>query len=354
MTAQVDVHHAQRVLLFARELATATRRERLLAARTAQATRGTSGLSLGADPLVTAADALLAKVAEGEALLKGLQGEALARALAGFDIGLVAAAAKQLEARVAARRQGTQPLGGAPRTGVLPGVIPLRPTGYLPREGGGVPVAALPQVPSPPAAEPGGSPAPKGLFDRLKAWADPVTAPTATPPPAPDPARQAFDAATTFVKEVLAYVSPRLFLVKTAYGTTGLPARPKPWAVVGRAVPPAIQAAGIGQAEAPWVGHLAKAFLDDQRASREAQIALVRWENARAVDDRAGKVGEALAQSPPDRVKPLLAAFDLAAYRAAIFPLSHLHVTFQGIPRLHELFPKPPDAGVTTGGRAGI
>jgi hypothetical protein len=131
---------------------------------------------------------------------------------------------------------------------------------------------------------------------------------------------------------VLAYVSPRLHLVQTAYGTTGLPAKAKPWSVVGRAVPPAVEAAGIGPGEASWVGHLAKLFLDDARASREAQIALVRWEHARAVDTRAEAV---------DAQPALLPGFDLAAYRAAIFPLSHLHVTFQGIPRLHDLFPKP-------------
>jgi hypothetical protein len=113
--------------------------------------------------------------------------------------------------------------------------------------------------------------------------------------------------------------------------------------VVGRAVPQAVQAAGIGAGEAPWVGHLAKVFIDDQRAAREAHVALVRWDQARAADQRAQAV-----LADPAR----LGGFDTAAYRAAIFPLSHLHVAFRGLPHLGSLFPPPADAAPAARWRA--
>jgi hypothetical protein len=47
----------------------------------------------------------------------------------------------------------------------------------------------------------------------------------------------------------------------------------------------------------------------------------------------------ALATAPPPRATALLDRFDVRKLRAAIFPLSHLDVTFAGVPPLDELFP---------------
>jgi len=139
-----------------------------------------------------------------------------------------------------------------PATGGLSGSATRPATGGLSRPSTGPLPTGTPSRPPTGPLRPGTAPLPtqpRSLFDRLKAWSEPPAA--AAPPPAPpDPARQAFDAAVAFVKDVLAYVSPRLLLVRTAFDTTGLPTQPRPWGVVGRAVPQAVQAAGTRDADA--------------------------------------------------------------------------------------------------------
>jgi hypothetical protein len=162
-------------------------------------------------------------------------------------------------------------------------------------------------------------------------------------PGADDPAaRSRFDAALRLAREVLAYVSPRLALADVALAATGLPGPRRPWPEVEPALAPGAERAGIGAPLRPWLPLLARLFWADLGATRHAHQAVVQWKRARELGEAAEKVDGLLAQAPPPSHPALLRAVDVPHLRAAVYPLSHLHLRFRGVPHLSALFPPPP------------
>ncbi|MNS55066.1 hypothetical protein D3C72_878920 [compost metagenome] len=204
------------------------------------------------------------------------------------------------------------------------------------------------------AARPAAAPAPAraGFLGMLKKLADPVAVeplPAAAAAlgdaPAIDPAvnkaRQAFDAAFELVQEVLEYVTPRLEVVQVALDTTGLPGRKEPWEVVTKALKPNAVAAGIPEPHLPWLPPFTKLFYQNMAAVQKAHMAIVQWSETRTMHERADALRAGLAATPAPRQGALLESFDLGKYRAAVYPISHLHVSFAGVSPLQDFFPSP-------------
>jgi hypothetical protein len=175
----------------------------------------------------------------------------------------------------------------------------------------------------------------------------PLPAAAAAPGEAPavDPAliraRQAFDAAFELVQDVLEYVTPRLEVVKVALDTTGLPGRKEPWEVVTKRLKPNAVAAGIPEPHLPWLPPFTKLFYQNMAAVQKAHMAIVQWSETRAMHERADALRAGLEATPAPRQGPLLETFDLGKYRAAVYPISHLHVSFAGVSPLQDFFPSP-------------
>ena len=154
--------------------------------------------------------------------------------------------------------------------------------------------------------------------------------------------RRAFDQAFKLAREVLGYVSPRLALAGVALDATGLPGPRKPWDQVEPALSPGAERAGVSPPLRPWLPLLAQLFLSDMAATRKTHQAVTQWRQARELGQQAERVDGQLAAAPPVSHPALLRSVDHARLRAAVYPLSHLHVHFRGVPHLSTLFPPPP------------
>ena len=177
---------------------------------------------------------------------------------------------------------------------------------------------------------------------RRMATGRPAGLPPARPPlPSVEKNRQAFEAALALVAEVLEFISPRLLLVKVSLVATGLPGRKRPWETITQELLPAAQAAGVPQPQMLWLPLLVKLFYTDMTAVQRAHMALVQWDQALKMHTDAGRVQSEMTTEPAGKHRALLDSFHLGKYRAAIYPLSHLHVSFKGLPHLSELFPPP-------------
>lgn len=305
--ARSQYQRVERVILFASELAATLRQE--FEPVWAAGPPGEAGVL--AEELSGRLDVLDAKVERAGAALRLVNvkfaPEAM-RALQAFDLNELTASAKGLEGLAARLREAlVAPVAEAP-------------------EGG------------------------KGLMGFLrKLAADPTivegTARPAPPRPALDPAaekaKQAFEAAVQLVADVLDYVGPRLGMVKVPLEVIGLPGRKQPWETVKATLLPTGQAQGLSPASMKWLPHLAKLFYEDMGATQKAHMAVVQWGDAQALYGDAQLLRSALASAPPERSRRLLDAFNTGKLRAAIFPLSHLHMSFRGVQHLETIFPPP-------------
>lgn len=205
--------------------------------------------------------------------------------------------------------------------------------------------------PEPAPAAP--QPQPTGLAGLLRKLKTSLEAEEAPPPPPPRPdaalekAIQAFTAARAFVSGVLAYVSPRLQLAAVALEATGLPGKKKPWPEVAKAV--VAQSAGFDPSQRGWLPPLTKLVYEQPTATQAVHMAVVQWQETRALDVQADLLEAALETAEPARKGTLLASFDAGKYRAAAFPLGHLHLRFRGQPPLDTLFP-PVETSAALGG----
>lgn len=220
------------------------------------------------------------------------------------------------------------------------------------------PPPSPPASPSPPARGTGllagrpGATGPLGpartgnLMGKLREIVGAAQAPAPPPPPPPapppeDPARQAFDRARQLVSEVMAYVSPRLSVLGAALRATGLPGRKRPWPEVEDALEAEAASGEMAPANADWLEPVAELFYDDMGATRVAHGAVVQWQQACTLHQDADLLVTSLESTPRERHRTLLGHFNLGQYRAAVYPISHLHVTFKGVPLLSALFPPP-------------
>ncbi|MDB5095788.1 MAG: hypothetical protein JWM80_209 [Cyanobacteria bacterium RYN_339] len=275
-----------------------------------------------ADALVRAADACKEEAANVRAFLDYLADkptvEALT-ALGAFDAERLIRPARELQARadeLRARRPAPRP-------------------------------AAAPPPPAQPAAQLAGQM--KGWLQRWANVAAPDERPAAVPRPDPvaERARQTFDAARKFASQVLAYVSPRLNVLQVALKSTGLPGKRKPFDEIKRELHPAAVAAGVPEGQLSFLPPLVKLLYGDMGPVRTIHVALVQWEELRGLDGDAEVLAGVMATAPPPRAGELLREFDVGKYRASIYPLSHLHVSFAPIPYARDLFPAPiKEAGI--------
>jgi hypothetical protein len=311
MLAKSQYQRVERVILFAAELAGTMRKEFEPVWRTP------GPIAEAAEALIGRLEVLERKVERAETALSGVNlkfpQEAM-RALTGIDLNDMTASAKGLEGLAARLRE----------------------------------VVAAHSV-RPAEAPVGTEPQGKGLLGFLrKIAADPtIVEGTARPaPPRPvdpaiDKAKQAFEGVMQLVTEVLEYVSPRLHMVKVPLEVIGLPGPKKPWDDVKAKLLPTGQAQGLPPASLKWLPHLAKLFYEDMGAVQKGHMAVVQWVEAQSLFGDAQLLQSALSSAPPDRVKRLLDSFNVGKLRAAIFPLSHLHISFRGVKHLETIFPPP-------------
>jgi hypothetical protein len=230
-------------------------------------------------------------------------------------------------------RQG--PEGPAP----LRNPLPARPAGVNPPATG--PSTGRPaQASAPPA------PARPGFVGMLKQLGEPAAvealpAAGASTDPGLARGRQAFEAAYAFVQGVLEYVTPRLDVVKVALDTTGLPGRKAPWEAVAGTLRANAEAAGIPAPHLPWLPPITQLLYQDMGAVQKAHMAIVQWSDTRRLHGEADTLRRALDGLPPGPQAARLGAFDLGRYRSAVYPVSHLHVSFRGLSPLGEFFPAP-------------
>ena len=154
-------------------------------------------------------------------------------------------------------------------------------------------------------------------------------------------ARKGFDQAVRLAREVLAYVSPRLALADVALEATGLPGPRRTWPEIEPALTPGADRAGVAPPLRPWLPLLAQLYLSNMEATRKTHQAVTQWRQARGLGAQADKVDNLLAHAPPASHAALLGSVDAARLRAAVYPLSHLHVHFRGVPHMSTLFPAP-------------
>jgi hypothetical protein len=193
------------------------------------------------------------------------------------------------------------------------------------------------------------APAQAGLAGQMKGWLQRWSGPApaderpaaAKLEPAADRARQTFQAARKLAAQVLAYVSPRLNVLKVALDATGLPGKRKPMDEIKRELHPAAVKAGVPEGQLSFLPPLVKLLYADMAPVRTIHVALVQWEELKGLNAEAGVLAGAIATAPPPRDVELLREFDVGKYRASIYPLSHLHVSFQGIAYARDLFPPP-------------
>lgn len=328
------------MVAFAEERINALRREfgMLWLAREGQAALPPSARG-PAETFTRRMEATRAKIQQAQRAMAGLQGKGpievltVARQLEGENFG---AAMQGLEEQARGLRQQL----GMPAA--RPQAAPAAGTGPLARLAGAGATGPLPR----PGTQPLAGGAREGFLGKLKKLGEPPTveampAPAAEAPPAVSRARQAFEAAYELVRGVLEYVTPRLEVVKVALDTTGLPAKKAEWEVVTKTLKPNAVAAGIPEPHMPWLPPLTKLMYQNMSAVQKAHMALVQWGDARRMHAEAEQLTTVIADAPEPRQESMLASFDLGKYRAAVYPISHLHVSFQGLSPLSDFFPAP-------------
>ncbi|MDB5099052.1 MAG: hypothetical protein JWM80_3473 [Cyanobacteria bacterium RYN_339] len=280
-------------------------------------------------------DTLVTLCGRGESFLRLAAGQGQIQALATlaqFDLNTLTAATRGLDAL--ARELKQDPRVQAAVTGVLAAPPPTR----------GLSVEEVRQNTG-------------KLVGMVKGWLNtqpPVTAaipkPSPTPaeaPPAPKPLgpleqkRLAFDAAIALVQGVLEKVSPRLMVVGFSLKATGMPAKRRPWEEVQAYVPDQGPSQGLQPAQIGWALLLAELFFKEARAVQVAHMAVTQWQQARIQLAEARELLVDVDEAPEARRAPMMDKVHLGKFKAAAFPLSHLHLTFRGMSPLQELFPPP-------------
>lgn len=301
-----------------------------------------------------AMEALRARLVAAQRVVAGLKDKGPIETIAGLRplaLDSLAPAVQALEAQAQALRVQLGMAGGRPQASKGPpkgpeGPEPLR----VPSPAVG-PAGTRPQATGRPAGAPAPASAPParpGFVGMLKQLGEPAAVealPAAGAAGAPDPGlargRQAFEAAHSFVQGVLAYVTPRLDVVKVALDTTGLPGRKAPWEAVAGTLRVNAEAAGIPAPHLPWLPPITQLLYQDMGAVQKAHMAIVQWSDTRRLHGEAEALRRELAALPPGHQAARLGAFDLGRYRSAVYPVSHLHVSFQGLSPLGEFFPAP-------------
>jgi hypothetical protein len=324
----------QRVLGFAGGFARAKRREFDVVWARPQA------FGPKAVEFVKRVEALGARVAEGENVLryaKGQPARAAFNALGAFDLNAVTAATKGLETMAAELKE--HPGIQAAVAGLLAAPDPRKP--------GTGPLQAFKAATGPLD----GKGTTGRLAEMMRSWIAPASVVKAGPSPevleaqkadrAFEQNRQALESAIDLVVKVLKSVSPRLHVIQVALDATGLPGKAKEWEAIEDEIPEAGEAAGFSAAQVGWLFHLADLFTADMKAMQAAHMATVQWGQARALLGEAETVRETMKAAPPAKSVALLKEFNLGRFRASVFPLSHLHLSFRGMPLLQDLFPEP-------------
>ena len=286
-------------------------------------------------------DALHGRVLDGENILKYAKGQparAAFNSLGAFDLNGVTAATKGLE--TLATELKAHPGIQAAMAGLL--------STPDPRAAGTGPLAALKAATGPL----GEAKASTGrLAELMRSWVAPTSVVKAGPTPDEveaqrvdrlfDQNKHALCSAIDLVTKVLKGVSPRLHVMEVALTATGLPAKAREWEDIEADIPEAGEAAGFSSAQVGWLFHLADLYTADARAMQAAHMAIVQWGQARVLLGEAEVVRETMLNSPPTKSVALLKEFNLGRFRASVFPLSHLHLSFRGITLLQDLFPEP-------------
>jgi hypothetical protein len=335
--------HARRALAFAEARSNALRREFATLWLTPDGAHLPPAAREPAGRFLRAMAALRARLVAAQRVVAGLKDKGPIETIAGLrPLALegLAPAVQALEQQAQALRVQLGMAGSRPPSPARPAAGPV---GTRPPATGQPAGRAAPQAASPTTAVSPNTTRP-GFVGMLRKLAEPAAVealPAHAPAPGVDRGREAFEAAHSFVQGVLDYVTPRLDVVKVALDTTGLPGRKAPWEAVAGTLRANAEAAGIPAPHLPWLPPLTQLFYQDMGAVQKAHMAIVQWGDTRRLHGEAEALRRELAALPPGRQAARLGAFDLGRYRSAVYPVSHLHVSFQGISPLGEFFPAP-------------
>jgi hypothetical protein len=335
------LQRASRALAFAEARSNALRREFAMVWLAKDGANLPPAAREPAGRFMRAMEALRARLVQAQRVVAGLEGKGPIETIAGLRplaLDGLAPAVQALEQQAQALRAPLGMAAGRPQA-------PARPAAAT--------AGLKPQATEQLAGRPGAPSAPQaaarpGFVGMLKKLGEPAAVealPAVRPEAALDPGlakgRQAFEAAHAFVQGVLEYVTPRLDVVKVALDTTGLPGRKAPWEAVAGRLRSNAEAAGIPAPHMPWLPPITQLLYQDMGAVQKAHMAVVQWSDTRRLHGEADALRREIADLPPARQAARLGTFDLGRYRSAVYPVSHLHVSFQGISPLGEFFPAP-------------
>lgn len=190
------------------------------------------------------------------------------------------------------------------------------------------------------------------LVTMLSRWTEVETVP-APPPPRPsghERERQAIAGAVRLAGDILQAVEGRLTLLRIASDLAGPPGRPTPVAQIGRLAADLPPHPVLAPADMGWVAPLAHLFVDDAQAQKSTHMVLAQWDAARERYDEAQVFLTALTHASAGTAARLLAEFNTGPLRAAMAPLTRLHVQFGGMRHLQDFFPAPRPLPTRPGG----
>jgi len=149
------------------------------------------------------------------------------------------------------------------------------------------------------------------------------------------------EASRETARQVLDEVSSELWVLRAALEGTALPVPRRPWPEVPVALQTAVAGYKLDPVQSSWLMPIAKRIYVDDDAMRRAHISVTQWVAADELITVSERVSQALPGAPASRQEKMMADFHPGRLRASVLPLTHLHVTFQGMPVFAKLFPPP-------------
>lgn len=150
----------------------------------------------------------------------------------------------------------------------------------------------------------------------------------------------AFDEAFGLGQAQVQAWSLRLQLLAMGMKAAARPGKGRAWPEAVRLARAETEAAGIPQPQAEWAVRLAQLFVESPGAARLGHAAWVAWEKAHSLHEKASQVAHARA-TQGDAADPLVAAFPMESYRAALYGLGRLHESVRGQSLLEAFLPAP-------------
>lgn len=156
--------------------------------------------------------------------------------------------------------------------------------------------------------------------------------------------RQAFESVLDYASQLLAFVSPRMTLIRAALLAAGIPGPQRPWSELMKNAAPIGRKAGIPPGQVEWVPVLAELFHSRSEVAQKAQVLEHQFKSINELLGEAEILKASLGSASPEAIPHLLEQFHVERFKGMLIPLTNVHFTFKGISLLETLFPPPPRA----------